>query len=336
MTSLVTGATGLLGSHVVEVLRQRQETVRAMVREGEPVDALLAAGADVVRGDMQDQQSLARAIEGVDRVFHCAARTGVWGPTREFQLTNVRGLRWLVDAAMSAGVRRLVHVSSVTAHGVDLRGSGDEDSPLRGGPDPYSRSKASGERMLQRLVQQNGAPVAIVRPGLLYGPRDTNSFGRFTAMIEAGRMVTIGAGTNHLPLLYAADAAAGVVLAGFEPVPPGRAFVLVGEPVTQSEYLGAIADVLGVPHPSRHIPYRPALALGALAEAGGHVLRLRQPPPITRFGLQALGGENLFRATRARTELGWQARTTLADGVARGVAWYRAWRQGEVEMGVER
>ena len=328
MKVLVTGAGGFVGGHLVDLLLERGEPVRILARPGEDITRLAQAGVEVCRGDLTDRPSLEAAIDGVDRVLHCAARTGPWGPEAEYELVNVRGPKILVEAAMAAGVRRIVHISSVTVHGVDVHGTADETAPLRGGADPYSRTKVAGERLLQQLIRDKGAPVTIVRPGLVYGPRDTNSFGRFARLVEQGKMVIIGSGNNHLPLIYVRDVARGILLASEADQAVGRAYLLVNdEPVTQRDYFNAIARELGVPPPSQHIPYRLALALGATAEMVGHLTRMKQPPPLMRFGLKQIGGENRFVVSRARCELGFSPQVNLADGVRQGIAWYRATRR---------
>ena len=325
MKVLVTGAAGLLGSHVAELALQRGNEVRVLVRRGRDVSWLAEAGAEVCQGDLTDRASLEAAVNGVDRVLHCGARTGPWGPEIDYELVNVHGPKMLVEIALAAGVKRFVHVSSITAHGVDINGTADETAPLRGGSDPYSRSKVAGERVLQHLIEGRGATVCIVRPGLIYGPRDTNSFGRFVRLIQQGKMVIIGSGNNHLPLIYAADAAEGVLLAGEAEQSVGRAYLLVNdEPVTQMDYFTAIAAELGVPPPRRHIPYRLALGLGATAETAGRLARMKSAPPLTRFGLKQIGGENRFVIDRARSELGFVPQVGLQEGVRQGIAWYRA------------
>jgi nucleoside-diphosphate-sugar epimerase len=232
-----------------------------------------------------------------------------------------------VTEALAVGVRRIVHVSSATVHGVDVHGTADEMTPLRGGPDPYSRSKVAGEQLLQRMIRETGAPVTIVRPGLIYGPRDTGSFGRFIMLLDQGKMVIIGAGNNHLPLIYVTDVAEAMLMASAADQPPGREYILVNdEAVTQRGYLDAIASELGVPVPSRHIPYRLALVIGLTAEIAGHLARSAQSPPLTRFGVGVLGGENRFVINRARSELGFVPQTSLEEGVCNGVAWYRKTR----------
>jgi 2-alkyl-3-oxoalkanoate reductase len=325
MTVLVTGATGLLGSHVTELLLARGERPRLLVRPGESLNGLVDASVDIYMGDMGDRASLEAAVRGVDRVLHCAARTGPWGPEAEYERTNVRGLETLLDVALAAGVRRLVHVSSVTVHGNDVGGVVDETAPLRVEPNPYSRSKVAGERLLQGKIREEEAPVTIVRPGLIYGPRDSASFGRFAAMIQQGRMIVVGSGKNHVPLIYVRDAAQGILLASQAPQAVGRAYLLVNdEPVTQNDYLSAIAAELHVAAPKRHIPYRLARAIGAAVEMAGHVINLKHAPPVTRFGLEVLGGENRFIISRARQELGFSPHVNLAEGVKRSAEWYRA------------
>jgi len=324
MPVLVTGATGFLGSHLVDVLLEQGERVRALVRLDEDATALTRREVEIVRGDLKDAASLPPAVREVDRVFHCGARAEPWGPRKDYFLTNVQSLGLLVDAALAAGVQRFVHVSSITVHGNDVGGTVDETAPIRVESNPYSWSKVMGERLLQRIIQRENAPVTIVRPGWIYGPRSVASFARFAAMIERGKMVLIGSGRNHIPLIYARDVARGMLLASEKPQAIGRTYLLVNdEPVTQLDYLSAIAAELGAAPPSRHVPYHLALLLGAVGESTGHLLRLRNPPPLMRYGVQLLGGENRFVIERARSELGFTPETSMVEGVRKSVRWYR-------------
>ncbi len=325
MTILVTGAAGLLGGHVADLALERGEAVRVLARPGEDVAWLAKAGAEVCRGDLADRPSLEVAVNGVDRIVHCAARTGPWGRQAEYEITNVYGVKTLVDAALTAGVRRIVHVSSISVHGIDIHGTADELAPLCGGYDLYSKSKVAGEHLLQQMIRDKGAPVVIVRPGLIYGPRDTNSFGRFAMLIEQGKLPIIGSGNNHLPLIYVTDVAWGILLASEVDQIIGRAYLLVNdEPVTQRDYFNTMAEELGARPPRWRVPYRVALGLGAMAEVVGHVRQSAQPPPLMRFGVEQMAGENRFIIHRARCELGFSPQINLAEGVRRGIAWYRA------------
>lgn len=329
MTVLVTGATGFIGGHVVDALKRRGVTPRVLARRGEPVDRLAALGVEIVRGDLGDDASLAAAVEGVDRVLHCAARTGPWGPVEEYRTANVRGLAALLDAALAAGVRRFVHLSSAIVVGTGP-GAVDEDAPLRPEPNPYSATKIEGERLLQRAIRERGAPVTILRPGLLYGPRDAGSFGRFAELVERGRMVLLGSGDNRIPLVYAEDVAEAVLLASESPRASGRTYFIVNdEPVTQGAYLRELAAALGVAASFRRVPYRLARALAAGAEWATRAAGRSGPPPLTRFGIRLMGGDARISIRRAREELGFSPRVGLREGIRRGVAWYRAAGAGE-------
>ena len=334
MTVLVTGATGLLGSHLVDLLIERGQRPRVLVQPGTGIPGSERSEVDVHLGNLEEGEVLKEVVRDVDIVLHCAARTGPWGPADEFESTNVEGLANLVQAARSAAVRRFVHVSSITVHGNDVRGVADETFPFRVEPNPYSRSKVEGERLLGRLIRDEGAPVTIVRPGWIYGPRDVASFARFATMIQQHKMVIVGSGENRLPLIYVADAAQGVLLAAESEGTVGRSYLLVGtEPVNQRDYLSAIAAALGVPAPTRHIPYRVALMLGAGFELGARLTHRRRPPPLTRYGIKLLGGDNQFVTERATRELGFLPQVELSEGVRRSVEWFRATPTGASQTG---
>jgi nucleoside-diphosphate-sugar epimerase len=324
VTVLVTGAAGFLGSHVTDLLVESGERPRVLLRPGDSLSRHLESEVDFHWGDVADPTVIDAAVTGVECVLHCAAKTGPWGPEAEYERTNVRALETLVYAAMAAGVRRVVHVSSITVHGNDVGGVADERAPLREESNPYSRSKLAGERLLARMISEERAPVTIVRPGWIYGPGDRASFGRLAEKVASGHMVMVGSGDNHVPLIYVRDAARGVLLAAESRRAVGRTYLLVNdEPVTQLDFIGAVAEELGVAAPTRHIPYRLALTMGALAERLGHLARRSDPPPVMRYGLQLLGGENRFLITRAREELDFSPLVDLADGVSSSVSWYR-------------
>lgn len=325
MTVLVTGAAGFLGSQLTTLLLERGERPRALIHPGYDKGWRAPEGVDVYAADIGDSAAIEPALDGVDHVFHCAARTGPWGPPAEYERVNVRGLETIVRASMAAGVRRFVHVSSITVHGNDVRGEADEDSPLRVEPNPYSRTKVAGERLLRRLISDEGAPVTIVRPGWIYGPGDTASFGRFATMIDEGTMIVIGSGRNHIPLAYVTDVAEGMLAAAAADNAIGGTYLLLNdEPVTQREFLTAIAGELGARPPTRRLPYRAGVLAGGVAETVWKLAGREQAPPVMRYGLQLLGGENRFSIARARRELGFSPAVGFAEGARRGVAWYRA------------
>jgi nucleoside-diphosphate-sugar epimerase len=330
---LVTGAAGFLGGHLVDMLVERGDEVRAMALPKEDTRRLrLLPRVEVVHGDMTNPQSLKDAVQRVQRVYHVAAKTGPWGPENAYWAVNVRGLADLIHAAMDAGVERIVHTSSIIVYGFPLHGIVTEDAPFQAMDNPYSRTKIAGEKLIADLVKDEGAPVVIVRPGWIYGPRDTASFGRFAALVESGKGFFVGPGRNIVPVVYVRDVAQGLIKAGDAGDHViGRAYTLADDHrVTQAEYLNAIADALNVPHISRRIPYGPVYAAARAAElvwqAAGR--RNAAPPPVTTYGIMLVGSEQIFSIGRARQELGYAPQYDIARGIGEGIQWYLQARHG--------
>ena len=341
MKVLVTGAAGFLGGHLVDMLLERGDDVRAVVRPVEDGGRLRKReGVEIVTGDLTDPASLRHAVEGVQRVYNVAAKTGPWGPENAYWATNVQGLADLVHAAMDAGVQRIVHTSSITVYGHHLCGIMTEEDTFHAEDNPYSRTKIAGEKLIANLVKDSGAPVVIVRPGWIYGPRDTASFGRFVSLIESGKGFTIGSGKNIVPVVYVRDVAQGLIKAGDagdEVI--GCAYNLVDDRrVTQAQYLNTIANCLQVPRISRHVPYFALYATGRSAELAWQALGRRSaaPPPVTTYGVTLLGGDQMFSSGKARYELGYAPEFDVSRGVAEGVKWYLAAKKGNPETQEER
>src|SRR5579884_1007969 len=198
---LVTGAAGFLGGHVVDMLVERGEEVRAMVLPVEDASRLRTLPG-------------VEAVQGVERVYNVAAKTGPWGPEEVYRAINVQGLANLIHASLEAGVKRIVHTSSITVYGHHLHGIVTEEHPYHAEDNPYSRTKIAGEKLIANLVKDQQAPVVIVRPGWIYGPRDNASFGRFVALVESGKGFLIGSGKNIVPVVYVRDVAQGLIKAG--------------------------------------------------------------------------------------------------------------------------
>src|SRR5579863_1773382 len=197
------------------MLLERGDEVRAMVRPVEDATRLKSlAGVEVVQGDLTDVQSLKRAVKDIRRVYNVAARTGPWGLEKDYTTVNVWGMADLITAAMDAGVQRIVHTSSITVYGHHLHGLVTEDHPFSAEDNPYSRTKIASEKLIADMVKGRSAPVVIVRPAWIYGPRDNASFGRFVSLVESGKGFFVGSGKNIVPSVYVRDVAQGLIKAG--------------------------------------------------------------------------------------------------------------------------
>ena len=327
MKVLVTGAAGFLGGHLVDMLVERGDEVRAMVRPVEDASRLRKLErVEVVHGDLTDLESLKRAVQGVQRVYNVAAKTGPWGLEKDYTKVNVWGVADLITASMDAGVQRIVHTSSITVYGHHLHGIVTEDHPFHAEDNPYSRTKIADEKLVTDLVKERGAPVVIVRPAWIYGPRDNASFGRFVAIVESGKGFLIGSGKNIVPVVYVRDMAQGLIKAGdADDGVIGQAYTIADDRrVTQSEYLNTIADFLEVSPVSRKVPYFALYTAGRAAELLWRAMGRRKsaPPPVTTYGITLLGGNQEFSIEKAQRELGYKPEYDVMRGVAEGVNWY--------------
>jgi nucleoside-diphosphate-sugar epimerase len=191
-----------------------------------------------------------------------------------------------------------------------------EDYPYHAEDNPYSRTKIAGEKSISNLVKEYGAPVVVVRPAWVYGPRDTASFSRFVNLVESGKAFIIGTGSNIVPVVYVRDVAQGLIKAGD-----------AGNEVIGRAY--NIADALQVPHVSRKLPFSALYLAGRTAEVLWQAIGRRKasPPPLTTYGVTLLGGNQQFSIDRARRELGYAPDFDVKRGVAEGVRWHLHVRQ---------
>jgi nucleoside-diphosphate-sugar epimerase len=322
--TLVTGATGQLGSHIVEQLCAGGERVRCLVRPGRDTAARRAQGAEIIEGDLRDLSGLRQAVAGTTLVYHCAARVSDWGRWADFAAETVTGTRHLVEACRAERVDRLLHVSSVSVYGQPRLPPGaliTEETPLGqrlGRWDHYPRSK-----LLAEQIARDFAATTVVRPSWIYGPRDRVTTPRVVTGLLQRRVPILGSGQNKLNIIYAGDVAAGAILAANHPQAVGRVYNLSSQgEVTQLDLLNALTDALGLPPIRRHIPFWLVSRLAFVQELIARVLRRSRPPTITRRAVYLVGRSTQYSTQRARTELGWQPRVDVREGVRRTLAWY--------------
>ena len=296
---LVTGATGLLGSHLAERLTVRGDCVRALVRPGSRTEFLDALGVETVRGDLTDPRECDAATSGVAQVYHCAAKVGDWGTWPEFQRGCMDATRTLAESAGRSGVDRFLHISSTSAYGhpVDRERPVDESEPLGQNVwfmDYYTRSKVDCERILWDLADAGKLPLTIIRPSWLFGERDRTTIPRFLREFGRGRVLIVGKGDNPLSAVYAGVVADAAILAANDPGSRGEAYNITNQGrITQREFMDMIADAIGAPRVSRHVPYRVAYGGGFLLEMQGRLLAA--PPAAPRDPLRRLAAGPLPR-----------------------------------------
>lgn len=327
MEVLITGGNGLLGRHAVSALLERGDSVRVLALPAEDASPLEERGVPVHRGDIRRPETLTAAMSGVDAVLHLAGMMGVWRPMADYHAVNVTGTENVCRAALAEGAR-VVHVSSWTVYGMDLGAPAREDSPLTPFREPYAVTKAAGDMAVQRMIAADRLPAVIVRPGTFFGPGDKLHFGRMADRLRAGKGVIVGRGDNALPFVYVTDVVQGLLLALDEERALGQAYNITNDrPLTQEQFLRAIAREVGARPPRVHIPYRPLYAAGYFAEKAGMLTRSKRQPVVTRLGVKLFGTDNRHAIDKARDELGYTPRVDLDEGVRLAAGWYR--RQDE-------
>jgi dihydroflavonol-4-reductase len=322
MTTLVTGATGFLGSHVTRLLVERGCRVRVLVRPASRLDGIRTLPCEIVHGDLRDERSLAAAVQGVDCVFHVAAdyRFAVRDPRAVYD-TNVTGTRHLLAACGLAGVGRVVYTSSVAT--IPPMPSGGPlpteaaAAPLDAMIGHYKRSKLMAEQEALAAAAR-GVPVVIVNPTAPIGPGDwkPTPTGRIIVDFMRGRMLAyVRTGLNLVPV---EDVAAGHLLAA-DRGRVGERYILGGRNLSLKEIFDMLAAITGRRAPAVRVPH--ALAIGA-AHVSGLVARATGSEPRVPLEGARMARHTMFVDTsKARGELGFAA-GPLPEALERAVRWY--------------
>lgn len=326
MKILVTGATGLIGSHLVERLRARGRNVRVLVRSTSDLRRLRGLGLELAYGDVRDYWAVREAVKGADVVYHLAGVMRDWGPRQLFLNVNVGGTEHVCRACVAEGVERLIHISSVAATGMeDYPGVKDERAPLITDSrkhHPYCYSKAEGERVVRRYVLAHGLKVTILRPSYAYGPRELNVGLYIVArLLQRHFYLLPGDGRNYHQMIYVTDVARGMELA-LQPQATGQIYILVGPRTTAREVYSALARAMG----RREVIYVPRLVgrvLGVSLNAIYTAARARRAPLVTPFRLGILVNNNAWDGSKAERELGFRYQVGLEEGMQSAVHWWR-------------
>lgn len=318
MKILVTGGGGFVGGYIVERLLARGYAVRSIGRSPQP--ELVAKGVEVVCGDLTDATAVSAACEGVDTVFHVAARAGVWGSWESFYRPNVIGTRNVLSACRKWQVKRLVYTStpSVVFNGDSIRG-GDESLPYgKNWLCHYAETKALAE---QEALAANSEKLQVValRPHLIFGPGDPHLLPRVVESVKAGRLRIVGDGSAKVDVSYVGNVA-DAHLDAFDALERGKGagqayFISQGEPVDLWPWLNSILEGLGQPPLTQKIPLPLAYGIGALCEGAWKVLRRRTDPPITRFVAVELAKDHYFDINKAQHELGYRPRVPMNEAL---------------------
>ena len=312
---LVTGGTGFIGTHLVKRLLASGQAVRCLVRrQARPRN--LPTGAEAAYGDLSSGEGIQEALRGADTVIHLAGVTKALSPA-DYYTGNARATRNLAGA-LSGRQTRLVHVSSLAAIGPSLDGNpiGEDAEPHP--VSHYGKSKLEAERAVREL-----APGAvIVRPPVVYGPGDTDVF-QLLKSISKGLVIQIAGGERWFSAIYVKDLVEGLMVAAASSGAVGRAYFLAHtKPVSWSQFGEAAARIMNRAPRVLKVPAAVAYAAGWGAEIWSQITR--KPGIVSREKVEEAGCEFwICDVRRAAAELGFEAPTSLEQGLAETLAWYK-------------
>jgi nucleoside-diphosphate-sugar epimerase len=317
-SAFVTGGSGFIGGALIRRLAGEGWSVRALARSDSSEAKVREAGAEPVRGDLDDAAAMRAGAEGSEYAFHAAARVGDWGPREEFERLNVEGTKNALNACEQAGVRRFVHVGTEAAllAGQPLVNA-NESAPLRpDSPVLYSSTKAKAEQAVRGANRDGEFETVVVRPRFVWGLGDTSVLPSIIEAIEGGQFRWVGGGRHKTATTHIDNTVEGLVLGATKGRPGGVYFVTDGDPVVFRDFVSEMVRTRGVEPPEGELPAPVARAVAATAETAWRVLPLKGRPPITRFAVWIASQECTIDISRARSELGYAPVKTREEGLA--------------------
>jgi nucleoside-diphosphate-sugar epimerase len=323
---LVTGATGLVGSHFSEQAVAAAGRVRVLCRNPDAVRALLPESVQIQQGDLSDQDSLQAACEGATIVVHCAAKVGDWGPTEEYRRINVHGTESLLQAAFRGGnLKRWVQISSLGVYsGSDHYGTDETTPPNTQGIDGYTLTKVESEQLVQRYIADHQLPAVILRPGFIYGPRDRTVMPRLLERLQSGKFAYLGQPDKLMNNTSVVNLCHAIWRAIENDDAIGKVFnIRDPQAVTKKHFIETICTAADLPKPKKIVPLHVARFLSWHMEKLWKLLGKQSAPLVNSARIKFLGRNLDFCIDKATRELGYQPPATFDEAMPETVRWFR-------------
>ena len=327
---LISGATGLVGSHFAEDARAKGLRVRALCRASADSTFLENCGVEIAHGDLNDAVSLKKACQGVTVVVHCAAKVGDWGPTEEYRKVNVDGTRSLLDASLAAGsLRRWIQISSLGVYsGADHYGTDEQVEPNTDGIDGYTLTKVESERLVCDYMERQNLPAVVLRPGFIYGPRDRTVMPRLLEKLRTQKFAYLG---NHDKLMnntFVGNLCEAVWKAIENDVAVGEVFnIRDPRSVSKKEFMDTICNTAGYDIPKKVVPLHIARFLSWHMEKIWKVLGKSTAPLVNSARIKFLGRNLDFSIEKANRVLGYNPSTDFTTAMPDTVRWFKSQEQ---------
>jgi nucleoside-diphosphate-sugar epimerase len=320
-TALVTGATGFVGSRLCRELTENRYSVKAMVRKNSRLTNIMGLEMETVEAELTDTESLKKAVEGVDVVFHIAAlyREAKF-PDSVYWQVNLDGTKHLLEAAKSAGVKKFIYCSTIGVHSHIKNPPADETEPYAP-TDVYQESKTEAEKYVLTKFRENYIQGCVIRPAMIWGPNDTR-FLKFFKGISKRKLPLIGGGEILCHWILVDDLVRAFRFAAESEKSNGQVYIIAGErPVTLKYTMQKIAENLKVKLLPFRIPVLPIQIAGSIVETICKPFGIE--PPLHRRRADFFTKNRAFNTSKAASELGFKPSHTFEDEVKLVSNWYK-------------
>jgi len=322
MKSLVTGATGFIGSHIAERLAKEGPEVTALVRRTSDTGFLSKIEVKFAYGDINDLESVKRAMDGIDVVYHSAALADEWISSKEAYRVNIEGTRNLLDAAREANVKRFVFISSLAVLGMKDHYGTPADAPYHKTGDSYIDTKIGSERLVMDYYRKYGLPVTVVRPGFVFGPRDNKLIPRLSDRLGKKQFIFVGDGTNKINAVYIENLIDVIIDAAKSEKAIGQKYNVTNDSgMTIEDLIFKIADIWKFDMPRKNIPRFMAYLVCSVLTGLARLTKAKEPPYITKTRIKFLSLNLDFDIAKTKDDLGYYPRVSIEEGLKRTRDW---------------
>lgn len=316
---LITGASGFIGSHLVEELLRdgvALKNLRLLIQPGASLENLPQRKFNIVWGDVRDNNFVEKAVDGVETVYHLAAETISWRKRYEdYRVVNVDGTQNLLNSLKGKKIQKFIFFSSIAVFGLPAysgeRINCDETWPKKPSED-YGRSKLEAEKRVIKAYKEWEIPYVIIRPTTVYGPRDHQNIMELYEAIKNHYFIRIGDGSNKMDYVYVEDLVKGARQAQLDKSKANDFILGAGKPITTNEVINSVAKSINEEVPNWHLPKNVMLPLSYAFDLLGHILNITAPLFPSR--VKVLTTSCYFNSAKAQKQIGYNPQTPFATG----------------------